>query len=55
MVSHPFALAVAIAVTIAVAVLLRKRYGWSRTGRIAVTAVVLTVLAAAIVIAIVVR
>ena len=51
MLSHPFALAVSIAVAIPVGVLVRTLYGRSRTGRMAVTAAVLTVLAAAIVIA----
>jgi hypothetical protein len=55
MLSHPFARVVSIAVAIPVAVLMRRLYGRSRAGRIAVTAGVLTMLAAAIVIAVVVR
>lgn len=53
--SHPFDLAVGIAVAIAVAALVRRLYGRSRIGRIAVTAAVLTVLAAAVVVTVVVR
>jgi hypothetical protein len=55
MLSHPFALVVSIAVAIPVAVLVRGLYGRSRASRIAVTAGVLTMLAAAIVIAVVIR
>jgi len=55
MFARPFALADSIVVAIPVAVLARKRYGRSRAGRIAVTGAVLTTLAAAIVIAVVVR